>query len=204
MSTDFALCIPALRAVSLALTGHEGRAVDLVEATVLRLLGDPRPAPPAASRKVWMLTMLHNLHRHGLTKNQKPFRSIGSLTANVPPLSSSRQGELGSDEFRRAFWRLADGEREALMLEGVCGLSREEVAAICGCAPRSIDMLLSKARQKLQRLLSAARPEIGERDAASPAKLRAPRYVEAHNRTGGLAPPARATASVLACAPSCA
>ena len=42
-------------------------------------------------------------------------------------------------DFRRAFWRLADDRREALILIGASGLSYEEAAKVCDCPKGTIN-----------------------------------------------------------------
>jgi RNA polymerase sigma-70 factor (ECF subfamily) len=157
MSSNFTQCLPALRAVSFVLTGDRQRAVALVEKTIIHFFTDPRNAPPGASLKVWMLMTLHSLHFSESSQNRKAIGSLGAAVAESPASLSSPEVGLGSVEFRRAFWRLGDDEREALFLRETGGLSCEEVARVCGCASSVTETRALRARQKLQRLLSPAR-----------------------------------------------
>jgi RNA polymerase sigma-70 factor (ECF subfamily) len=156
MSSNFTQCIPALRAVSFVLTGDRRRAVALVEKTLIHFFTDPRDAPPGASLKVRMLMTLHGLHFSERGQDGKAIRSPGAAVVESPASMSSPNVSLGSTEFRRAFWRLCDDEREALFLREAGGLSCGEVAKVCGCATSATETLALRARQKLQRLLSAA------------------------------------------------
>jgi len=156
MSNNFTQCIPALRAVSFVLTGDRQRAVALVEKTIIRFFTDPRNAPPGASVKVWMLMTLHSLHFSESSQNRKAIGSLGAAVAESPASLSSPEVGLGSVEFRRAFWRLGDDEREALFLREAGGLSCEEVAKVCGCTASATETLALRARRKLERLLLVA------------------------------------------------
>jgi RNA polymerase sigma-70 factor (ECF subfamily) len=157
MSTNFTQCIPALRAVSFVLTGDRQRAVALVEKTIIHFFADPRNAPPGVSLKVWMLMTLHSLYFSESGQNRKAIHSLGAAVAESPASLSSPDVGRGSVEFRRAFWRLGDDEREALFLREAGGLSCEEVAKVCGCATSVTETLALRARRKLERLLSPAR-----------------------------------------------
>jgi DNA-directed RNA polymerase specialized sigma24 family protein len=156
MSSNFTQCIPALRAVSFVLTGDRQRAVALVEKTIIHFFTDPRNAPPGASLKVWMLMTLHSLHFSESSQTRKAIHPLGAAVAESPASSSNPEVSLGSVEFRCAFWRLCDDEREALFLREAGGLSCEEVAKVCGCTTRVIETLALRARRKLERLLSTA------------------------------------------------
>ena len=156
MSSNFTQCIPILRAVSFVLTGDRQRAVALVEKTIIHFFTDPRNAPPGASVKVWMLTTLHSLHYSESSQNRKAIGSPAPRSRKSPASLSSPDVSPGSSEFRRAFWRLCDDEREALFLREAGGLSCEEVAKVCGCTASVAETLALRARRKLERLLSAA------------------------------------------------
>jgi RNA polymerase sigma-70 factor (ECF subfamily) len=152
VTSDVALCIPALRAVSRSLTGDRERADGFVEDVIIRLLTDPQPAPPGIKLRVWMLAILHNLHRAESSRADVATQST-SDGIGKPVMPSNVAAGLASDDFRRAFWGLSDGEREVLILEEASGMSREEVATVCGCTTSLIASRLSWARQKLVRAL---------------------------------------------------
>ena len=156
MSTNLAQYGPALRAVSFVLTGDRQRADGLAEKTILQLLTDPRDVPPGASLKVWMLRALHSLHFSEAGEKQPAIHPLGAAVAQSAASLGNPDVSLESVEFRRAFWRLGDDEREALFLTETSGLSREEVARVCGCTTGATETLALRARQKLQRLLPAA------------------------------------------------
>jgi RNA polymerase sigma-70 factor (ECF subfamily) len=56
-------------------------------------------------------------------------------------------------DFRRAFWQLADHQREALILVGVSGLSYDEAAQVCECPKGTIKSRVSRARRELLQIL---------------------------------------------------
>jgi RNA polymerase sigma-70 factor (ECF subfamily) len=152
---EVAVCVPSLRAVAMVLTSNRERADNLVEDVIIRVLSGSELAPPRTKVKVWMFTILHQLHYAALIKNHLGIRSIGDAVADTPGSLPSREDGLVSSDFRRAFWQLGDKEREVLILEATNDLSREEIANVCGCATSLIDMRASRACRKLLRTLSA-------------------------------------------------
>jgi RNA polymerase sigma-70 factor (ECF subfamily) len=156
MTSDIAPFIPLLRGVSMILTGNRERADDLVEETIMRIWNGPRPVSPGTERKVWMLTILHNVHYSRLSEGRVTIRSIGVTSTDAPNLLSSQGAAFVSDKFLCAFWQLGEEEREALILEEAIGLSCEEVAKVFGCTTGMIATRVSHARQKLRTLSAVA------------------------------------------------
>lgn len=72
----------------------------------------------------------------------------------------AQHGNLDMQDFRRALDRLADDQREAIILVGASGFSYEEAAVICGCALGTIKSCVNRARNRLQELLQVS----GEQD----------------------------------------
>ena len=171
ISNDIATCVPALRAISFVLTGNSDGADDLVEEAINWFFTDPPAAPPRIVLKVRMFAILHDLHCIGGHKTCESARSIEDWGAGAPVAQSIQDDSPVSDEFRGAFWRLDDDEREVLILAEVSGLSPEEVAQVCGCTRSKIDMRVSRARQKLARMLSAASEDGRDRVSSSHMQL---------------------------------
>jgi len=157
---EVAVCVPSLRAVAMVLARNLRRADNLVEDVIIRVLTGSELALPGTKVRVWMFTILHQLHYAALIKNLVGIRPIGDVVADAPDALPSWGDSLLSADFRRAFWQLGDEEREVLMLEAANGLSCEEIANVCGCTTSMIDMRASRARHKLLRTLSVASGEI--------------------------------------------
>jgi RNA polymerase sigma-70 factor (ECF subfamily) len=56
-------------------------------------------------------------------------------------------------DFRDAFAKLPDEQREALVLVGASGFSYEEAAEMCGCAVGTIKSRANRGRKRLAELL---------------------------------------------------
>jgi RNA polymerase sigma-70 factor (ECF subfamily) len=131
------------------LAGNRERADDLAEATIILASTLPREFIQDADIKIRMFTFLHKLHYGALNERSVPQRS--GAEAVVETLHT-RRGELNGVKlrrFQRAFWRLPDRQREALVLEAASGFSRDEVAAICGCTTAAVTALVALARRQL-------------------------------------------------------
>jgi RNA polymerase sigma-70 factor (ECF subfamily) len=189
---EVAVCIPSLRAVAMVLTSNRERADNLVEDAIIRVLTGSELAPPGTKIRVWMFTILHQLHYAALIKNRVGIPPIGDVVARPPTSQSNREDGLVSGDFRRAFWQLDDREREVLILEEANGLSCEEVAKVCGCTTIMIHMRASRARHKLLRTLSDASGEIRRSGVAVSLEITTLRAAQARKVNGsaaGAAPP---------------
>jgi RNA polymerase sigma-70 factor (ECF subfamily) len=151
--TQLLACVARLRAVAMVLAGNRERADDLAEETVILVLTDPETRPSESKLLTRMFTTLHNLHYGELRGKRAPLPAGGDAVADTLPKLSSEEASLMFGDFRQAFWRLSDNERELLILEEAGGLSRDEVAKVCGCAPDLIEARASHARQQLLRTL---------------------------------------------------
>jgi RNA polymerase sigma-70 factor, ECF subfamily len=66
----------------------------------------------------------------------------------------TQEGHMEFQDFRSAMARLADDQREALILIGASGMSYEDAAQICGCAVGTMKSRVHRARFRLADLLS--------------------------------------------------
>ena len=72
----------------------------------------------------------------------------------------AHDGHMALKEFKDAFAKLKDEQREALLLVGASGFSVEEAAEMCGCAPGTIKSRASRGRKKLANLLKLDEGEL--------------------------------------------
>jgi RNA polymerase sigma-70 factor (ECF subfamily) len=146
--------IPHLRAYARSLTHNRDRADDLVHDAAVRALAAAHQFTPGSNFKAWMFVILRNLHYNHAHKGHwrnVPFDEVMGPKHSIPP---TQEAALEFCDFRRAFGRLSDAQREVLMLVGASGLSYEEAAKVCNCAVGTIKSRASRAREELTRLLS--------------------------------------------------
>jgi DNA-directed RNA polymerase specialized sigma24 family protein len=149
LSNTVATCVPALRGVSLALTGNRKSADELAEKAIIWFFANRTAVLPEKKLKMRMLSILHDLYYIAGHKSREAIQSIVEQPADEPAASSPRQESLGPDDFKSAFWQLRDNERELLVLEDGAGLTCPEIAEICGCTTAIIDMRRLRSRQRL-------------------------------------------------------
>jgi RNA polymerase sigma-70 factor, ECF subfamily len=149
LSSTVATCVPALRGVSLALTGNRQSADELAEKAIIWFFANFPAVFPEKRLKMRMLSILHDLYYIAGHRNQKPVQSLADQSGDEPAAPSPCQDSLGPDDFKSAFWQLQDNERELLVLENGAGLTCLEIAEICGCTTAIIDMRRLRARQRL-------------------------------------------------------
>ncbi|WP_233559985.1 sigma-70 family RNA polymerase sigma factor [Oleomonas cavernae] len=166
--------MPHLRAFARFLTGHRERADDLVQDAVVRALTAAHQFQPGTNFKAWMFTILRNLFYNEGRKTKVKLDPLDDVTANQHAMGPTQEAGLEFDDFRRAFWRLTEEQREVLILVGASGVSYEEAAEICNCAVGTIKSRVSRARAQLTRILSGS--ELGSRlseDGPMPAEMAA-------------------------------
>jgi RNA polymerase sigma-70 factor, ECF subfamily len=150
---DLLVCVPHLRAFAWFLARNRERADDLVQDTIVRALGAAHRFQAGTNLKAWMFTILRNLHYNEVRKNRVQVQSLDDPLAYEPAVLPSQMASLEFGDFRRAFWQLADDQREALILVGASGLSYEEAAKVCECPKGTIKSRVSRARRELLQIL---------------------------------------------------
>lgn len=150
---DLLACVPHLRAFAWFLARNRERADELVQDTIVRALGAAHRFQAGTNLKAWMFTILRNLHYNEVRKNRVQVQSLDDPLACEPAVLPSQMASLEFGDFRRAFWQLADDQREALILVGASGLSYEEAAKVCECPKGTIKSRVSRARRELLQIL---------------------------------------------------
>jgi len=153
--------LPHLRAFARFLTGHRERADDLVQDAVVRALTAAHQFQPGTNFKAWMFTILRNLFYNEGRKARMKTDPLDEMNESQHSMGPTQESGLEFDDFRRAFWRLSEEQREVLILVGASGVSYEEAAEICGCAVGTIKSRVSRARAQLSRILGG--DELGSR-----------------------------------------
>ena len=150
---DLLACVPHLRAFAWFLAKNRDRADDLVHDTIVRALTPGHQFHAGIKLKDWMFAILRNLHYNEARKNRVHVQVLDDLLTYEPTVLPSQMAKLEFGDFRRAFWQLADHQREALILVGVSGLSYDEAARVCECPKGTIKRRVSRARRELLQIL---------------------------------------------------
>jgi RNA polymerase sigma-70 factor (ECF subfamily) len=143
-----------MRAFALSLTRDMSRADDLVQDTVVKAWTNIDKFEPGTNMRAWLFTILRNTFYSERRKARREVSdSEGILTEQIAE-KPSHDGRLALADFRRAFEKLPDEQREALILVGAEGFSYEDAAAMCHCAVGTIKSRANRGRRKLAELLA--------------------------------------------------
>jgi len=156
LRSSIATEVPHLRRFARALTGDPVYADDLVQDCVERALTRLHLFDKSRNLRVWLFTILRNIHvnekrkqaRHGVSVDIDDAR--GSELAQNPV-----QGDrLALREVADAVLRLPIEQREVLLLITLEGLSYNETSEALGIPAGTVMSRLSRARRHLSRILA--------------------------------------------------
>jgi RNA polymerase sigma-70 factor (ECF subfamily) len=155
--------IPRLRAFAVSLCGRSDRADDLVQETLVKAWANLASFQPGTNLMAWLYTILRNEFYTEFRKRRHEVQDEDGVFAGRLTSAPTQEGHMEFQDFRAAMARLADDQREALILIGASGMSYEDAAQICGCAVGTMKSRVHRARFRLADLLSGrsgdTRPE---------------------------------------------
>ena len=147
--------IPKLRRYARALCrGDAARADDLVQDCLLRAVAKQHLYQPDTNLRSWLFTIMHNQNvndirrgaREGTVVNVDDFAS--QLVATSDPSASRQLRELD-----QALAKLAQEQRQVILLVGLEGMSYEDAAAILRVPVGTVRSRLSRGRNNLRQLM---------------------------------------------------
>ncbi|PVE21319.1 RNA polymerase subunit sigma-70 [Microvirga sp. KLBC 81] len=148
--------VTSLRAFAISLTRNGEQAEDLVQETVLRAISKQKQFEAGTNLQAWLFTILRNQF---FSEHRKSLREVedgdGSYAATMVCMPDQEERIMIHD-LEAALHKLPDGQREALMLVGVEGLSYEEAALVLGCAVGTVKSRVNRARSCLAELMRLA------------------------------------------------
>jgi RNA polymerase sigma-70 factor (ECF subfamily) len=173
LRADLLAAIPRLRAFAVSLCGRADRADDLVQETLVKAWANLASFQPGTNLIAWLYTILRNEFYTEFRKRRHEVRDEDGVFAGRLTSAPTQDGHIEFQDFRSAMARLADDQREALILIGASGLSYEDAARICGCAVGTMKSRVHRARARLADLLTGQTPHSAEamRNAVAAARL---------------------------------
>src|SRR5579864_2141034 len=123
--------IPRLRRYARALTRDATRADDLVQSCLVRALAKSHLWQPGTDLRAWLFTVLHNQHVNEVRRALREGTSVPVEDA-LPLLTTpaSQDASLQLRDLDRAMARLAEEQRQVLLLVGLEGMQYEEAAMV--------------------------------------------------------------------------
>jgi RNA polymerase sigma-70 factor, ECF subfamily len=151
--------LPALRAFALSLTRNSSSADDLVQDTIEKAWTNLSRFEPGTNMRAWLFTIQRNTFYSDRRKAKFEVPDVDGHFAAALSEKPAHDGRLAFKDFRVAFNKLPDEQREALILVGASGFSYEEAAEMCGCAVGTIKSRANRGRKRLAELLGLGEGE---------------------------------------------
>ena len=151
--------LPALRAFALSLTRNASAADDLVQDTIEKAWSNLSKFEPGTNMRAWLFTIQRNTFYSDRRKAKFEVADVDGHFAAALSEKPAHDGRLAFKDFRVAFNKLPDEQREALILVGASGFSYEEAAEMCGCAVGTIKSRANRGRKRLTELLGLGEDE---------------------------------------------
>jgi RNA polymerase sigma-70 factor, ECF subfamily len=154
LRNELLAAIPRLRAFAISLCGRSDRADDLVQEALVKAWANLASFQPGTNLMAWLYTILRNEFYTEFRKRRHEVQDEDGVFAGRLTTAPTQEGHIEFQDFRAAMSRLADDQREALILIGASGMSYEDAAQICGCAVGTMKSRVHRARFRLADLLS--------------------------------------------------
>ena len=145
--------LPALRAFALSLTREGASADDLVQDTIVKAWTNMDKFQAGTNLRAWLFTILRNTFYSARRKVRREVSDTDGIYAAQQTTRPEHDGRLALNDFRAAFDKLPDEQREALILVGASGFSYEEAASMTGVAVGTVKSRANRGRRRLAELL---------------------------------------------------
>lgn len=145
--------LPALRAFGISLTRNSATADDMVQDTVVKAWTNIEKFQVGTNMRAWLFTILRNTYYSNRRKMRREVADVDGVFTSHLSEKPAHDGRLQMTDFNKAFVKLPDEQREALILVGASGFSYEEAAGMCGVAVGTIKSRANRGRAKLTELL---------------------------------------------------
>jgi RNA polymerase sigma-70 factor (ECF subfamily) len=146
--------LPAAPRMALRLSGDAHAAEDLVQETLLRVLGQWKSFRGGASFKTWMLRILINVDRDRRRRWRvyEPVEAAAVMGSADQPAELAAAAELGA-EVRAVVDALPERQREVALLMWGEGLAAGETAGVLGISEANVYACLHLARKRVAKAI---------------------------------------------------
>jgi RNA polymerase sigma-70 factor (ECF subfamily) len=146
--------IPHLRAFAFSFSLSEDRVDDLVQETLLRAYSNFQQFEPGTNLNAWLITILRNALYSEWRIRRREVEDGDGAYAETLVVHAEQISKIECEEFSKAFDRLPEEMRRALLLIGAYGFSYLEVARLYACAVGTVKSRVNRARGHLAAMLS--------------------------------------------------
>lgn len=145
--------IPRLRRYARALTRDVTQADDLVQSCLMRALAKERLWQPGTNLRLWLFTILHNLHISYVRRSVREQHSAENAAASLAIAQSQPDSCLDLIDLDRAIGRLPARQRQVILLIGLEGMRYDQAASVLGVPIGTIRSRIGRARNTLRQLM---------------------------------------------------
>jgi RNA polymerase sigma-70 factor (ECF subfamily) len=145
--------VPNLRAFANSLCGDPTRADDLVQDTLVKAWSNISSFERGSNLRAWLFTILRNTYFSNLRKHRREVEDADGAMAERLSVLPPQHGHMDMLDFKKAFQKLSDDQKEVLVLVGAEGFSYEEAAEITQCAVGTVKSRVNRARTALSKAL---------------------------------------------------
>lgn len=163
---DIAGELDGLRRYAVSLTRNEADAEDLVQDALVKAYQARGRYKPSQKLQGWLMAILHNTFIDRFRARKAEDRRDRHAAEFYEEAQAPAQEEsLRLKQLREAFMLLPDGQRQAMHLVAIEGLSYEEASAVLGVPAGTVMSRIARAREALRAF------EEGEKPGANHLKL---------------------------------
>lgn len=157
LESTVAQLAPAILRLALGLTGDRAEAEDLAQEALAALVRQWRRSGPPDFPAAFACTVVRRqaLRRGLKLRRLRPMEELPEGPGPGPLPDEAAQEGTRLESALRALEGLEPGDREALLLASVGGLTTAEGAGVLGLSASAYKMRVHRARQRLSRLLEA-------------------------------------------------
>ena len=145
--------VPRLRRYARALTRDIGQADDLVQSCLVCALAKEHLWQPGSNLRVWILTVLHNLHFNRVRRLIREQDNAIVASVCLARAQTEPSARLDLLDVERAIGKLPELQRRVILLIGLEGMRYDEAAQILAIPIGTIRSRIARARQTLRELL---------------------------------------------------
>ena len=146
-------CLPSLRPFAVSLTRSVEQAEDLVQETVLKAISKQGQFEAGTNLQSWLFTIMRNLfcsvYRRAKHEVEDADGSYAAAMIAIP----DHEDRIMLRDLAMALARLPQGQREAILLVGVKGMTYADAAQALECAVGTIQSRVNRARNRLAELM---------------------------------------------------
>ena len=150
--------VPMLRRLALSLMRQADRVDDLVQETLTKAWGHRMSFRPGTNLEAWLVTILKNEFYTFKRRTRREIEDPDGRYARNAAVLPNQQSFVDLMALKGALAQLPAGQRRALTLIVLSGLSYAEAAQVCRVKIGTIKSRVGRARSRLAGLLGADGP----------------------------------------------